>query len=452
MENTRSSNFENAVAAVVQSYPRGTVFLAAVSGGADSMAMLASIVAVKQKESAFNLYCLHIEHGIRPAEESRGDADFVSNFCKEHGIPCSVVSVPPGKIASYAKRKGLGIEAAARFFRHRALSREAKKLGERTRVLIAHTKDDMLETALMRIFRGAGPAGLAAMPVKRGRVLRPLLEMSRADVLEYLAEKNILWREDSTNADTNFLRNRIRHQLVPLLDNSFPAWKSGLAAMAETQSLVAAFIREETASRVRWEQQTATDTENFFAQPQIIREEALFQGIDLLLKTRRIPVLPRSIKRVNIRRFSAGIVTAADLGPVRLIRNSQKMILSPFSIPHECGFSLLIKEPGLYNLKTITIEARPFSAQDEKNGFAACLPLVFRRSFKDDFFLCAGKKIAPKDLGKRRIVSAVDSFGTAAFIHGGILYRRDLPPEACGNELFLVTVTRAHNIVGGTDV
>ena len=198
----------------------------------------------------------------------------------------------------------------------------------------------------MRILRGAGPAGLAAMPVNRGRILRPLLSMNRTDVLNYLAEKNIPWREDATNTEEIFLRNKIRRRLIPLLDECFPSWKKGLTGMAETQSLAAAYISEEAQKLIVWEHETdgfVTSAERFFAQPQILREEALFQGVNLLIS--------RSPKRSVIRQFCSGAVNAVDLGRVRVRQEGGKVLLTPvrkdFS---ESGFSLLIKEAGLYTL------------------------------------------------------------------------------------------------------
>ena len=249
------NDFESAVAAVLRNCPPGTVCLAAVSGGADSTAMLAAVCALLPGQAApFRLHCLHVEHGIRPAEESRGDADFARSLCEGFGVPCAVVSIAPGKIAKTAKRLNTGIEAAARFYRRRALFREARRIeaetGAPVRILVAHTRDDALENALMRILRGAGPEGLAAMPANRGRILRPLLSLDRARVLRYLQDKNLSWREDSTNTDARFLRNRVRHSLVPLLRENFPCWRTGLAAFAETQSLAAAFILDEGRRRV----------------------------------------------------------------------------------------------------------------------------------------------------------------------------------------------------------
>jgi tRNA(Ile)-lysidine synthase len=346
--------------------PCGAVFLAAVSGGADSMALLTALSVLVPLE---RLFCLHVEHGLRSEEECRLDAEFVRDFCGKRGINCRVESIPQGKIASFARRRKTGIEAAARFFRRRALIQEARRIAcqngleENVLILTAHTKDDMLETVLMRLLRGAGPAGLAAMPVRRGKFLRPLLSMSRADVTGYLKEKNVSWREDSSNSDEKFLRNKIRRNLVPLLDGLFPDWKKGVTGMAQTQSLVAEFFNRKARKCITWENETGaivTNEENFFAQSKVIREEALFQGIDSFCASASLHgELPsHSIKRSVVRRFCDGSVKASDFGPLKVRRRDGKVALSgkknEFS---ESGFSLLIKEPGLYNLNSINIEA-----------------------------------------------------------------------------------------------
>jgi tRNA(Ile)-lysidine synthase len=323
------------------------------------MAMLAALSVLVPKE---RLFCLHVEHGIRPPEESLGDAEFVRDFCEKQKINFRVKSVPPGKVASFARRTG--IEAAARFFRRRALLKEARRIGKKVFILTAHTKDDMLETVLMRVLRGAGPAGLAAMPVKSGQFIRPLLSMNRADVIDYLKEKKVPWREDSTNKDEKFTRNKVRRTLVPLLDESFPDWRKGLSAMAETQSLAAEYFDRKAKQRIKWEQEAGdlvTDAEKFFAQDRIIREEAIFRGIDLFPSVRvRGKSRFHSIKRSVVRRFCEGFMKASHLGQLNVSQKDGKVVLSAkkkdFS---ERGFSLLIKEPGLYNLNNIAIEVRP---------------------------------------------------------------------------------------------
>jgi tRNA(Ile)-lysidine synthase len=305
----------------------------------------------------------------------------------------------------------------------------------------------MLETALMRVLRGSGPQGLAAMPISRGRILRPMLSVSREEILKYLADKKVPWREDSTNTDVTFLRNRIRHRLIPLLNESFPAWRSALAAMVETQSLAAAFLKEEAQSRIYWQARKdifTTGAKAFFSQSEIIREEALFQGIDLFFEHEK-DIDTFKPKRSVIRRFCSGSVNAVDLGPLRVSKDEKRVTISASSkCLSESGFSLLIKEPGLYNLMNISLEVRLLSASHEHGDihFFSWLPLILRRSCKDDFLVSRGRKIERRDLTKAR-VSAVDRMGTAAFIgEKGLLAGRELPSRDGETEKwYIVTVT-----------
>ncbi|MDR2537387.1 MAG: tRNA lysidine(34) synthetase TilS, partial [Treponema sp.] len=321
------SSFEQAVAQGLGSWAKGTVFLAAVSGGADSTAMLAALAALREN-AGFQLYCLHVEHGIRSADESEGDARAVTALCERLAVPCRVVSVKPGHIADAAKDWDSGIEAAARHFRTQAWQREAQRIGA-ARVLVAHTQDDLLETALMRILRGVGPAGLAAMPREKGLVLRPLLELTRRDVLVYLAERGLSCQSDSTNSDIRYLRNRIRHKLIPCLDAFFPQWRNTLPRMAETQRMVADLLASE-ARGVDWKRLTGkrlrTAAATFFALPLILREEALFQAVDRL--TENSPCAGQPVKRANLRRFSEGGLQAIDAGLIRLEKRADSIDIS----------------------------------------------------------------------------------------------------------------------------
>jgi tRNA(Ile)-lysidine synthase len=405
---------------------------------------LASLASSSTPHSP-HLYCLHVEHGIRPPQESKGDAEYVKGLCKKLDVPCRVVSVPSGRIARVARQKGIGIEAAARQYRMRALNREARRLeasGDTVRVLTAHTRDDFLETVLMRIFRGAGPAGLAAIPKSRGRFLRPLFHLSRGDVIAYLRKKNIPWREDSTNKDAHFLRNKIRLQLVPALNEMFPClpadgWQSALSALAETQSLAADFIKEEAERRVSWQALNSdalyTPAEAFFSQPPIIREEALFQGADRLLAKKSQDGAP--LKRANVRRFCSGEQKASDLGKLSVRRTSVhcvegRLILEKAKTrPSERGFALFIKGPGSYKLKSVSVEVKPGIREGEGNCFFTQVPIVFRPAYKGDFLVRDGKKIkAPRPQG---LISAVSPQGIAAFIdkEGHVLSRDALKPD-----------------------
>ena len=443
------------VAGAVLNCPPGTTYLAAVSGGADSVAMLVALAAIREK--AFDLRCIHIEHGIRSEAESRGDAEFVKRLCKELNVPCKVVHVKPGRIAVVAKERGIGIEASARLFRRRAWFREARRLN--ARILVAHTADDALETTLMRILRGAGPSGLALMPASRGRITRPLISLRRSDVIDYLKEKKIPWREDKTNEDTRFLRNRVRRSLIPLLNESFPQWRAALESFAKTQSLAADFIQNEAGARVVWQPFEGardpalyTDAGVFFAQPALIREEALFQGIDKLLAQMPAHAYSGTIKRANIRRFCEGGKKAIDLGPVRIKKDSQQITLSLFPVPcslfpnpQEYGFSLLINKPGLYTLKGAGLEVCEADGKEGEGVFFALLPLALRPGFKEDAVTLKGK--CPGKI-PGEFVAAVDALGTAAcIVQDKLLWRRDVS-EKTG--LYAVKIKRTR--VEETDV
>ena len=457
---SRSLHFESHLSAGLkkaqaESKQCSTIYLAAVSGGADSTAMLTGLAALR-KEAGFILYCVHVEHGIRPPEESQGDAEAVKALCEKLEVPCRVVSIAPGKIAAFAGNGGPGIEGAARVFRRKALHREARRVGAMY-ILTAHTMDDLHETILMRILRGSGPAGLAAMPPVRGRMLRPLLDLRRHDVLSYLEEKGIPYRTDSTNTDIRFLRNRIRHKLIPLLDEFFPSWRTSLAALAETQSLTAQFLAAEVRDRLSWKGNdggtdavgdinTAAaclrlDEVDFFSAPPILREEAIFAGADMLSRAGAYTAVP---KRAAVRRaVSRTAAAAVDLGPVRFRRHNGFVELSSaINSPEERGFSLLIKEAGVYTLKGKLLGFNRKSAlcvhaglarKDEQqagtlpgmsNGvFFAAFPLVLRNHHAGDRIYKGGHKRRFSDIldsntrsGCTGIITAEDMEGTAAFI------------------------------------
>lgn len=382
------SPFEQAVAQGLGSWPEGTVFLAAVSGGADSSAMLAALASLRKNTGGFQLYCLHIEHGIRSAEESAGDARAVMALCERLAVPCRVVSIKPGHIVSAAKDWG-GIEAAARHFRTQTWKCEAQRIGA-ARVLVAHTQDDLLETALMRILRGVGPAGLAAMPREKGLVLRPLLELTRRDALVYLAERGLSYQSDSTNSDIRYLRNRIRHKLIPCLDAFFPQWRSTLPRLSETQRLVADLLASE-ARGVVWkrlsDERLRTGAAAFFALPLLLREEALFQAVDMLTENK--PIAGQSVKRANLRRFSEGGLQALDAGFIRLEKRADSIDISLNYYNrkrYDEGFALVIREPGRYTLSGLGLCSLSLTIEAWSNAFEVCgsrctaaLPLVFRR-------------------------------------------------------------------------
>jgi tRNA(Ile)-lysidine synthase len=186
---------------------RGERVLVAVSGGADSVALLHALVLLRG-ELALDLRVAHVHHGLRL--EADRDAEFVLALAGRLGCPATVERVA-------VARAGRSPEEAARIARLAALERIARAASA-GRVALGHTADDQAETVLMRALEGAGPRGLAGIPIRRGPFVRPLLDAGRAAVLQHLAVHDLPWVEDASNQDRRFLRNRIRHDLLPAIE------------------------------------------------------------------------------------------------------------------------------------------------------------------------------------------------------------------------------------------
>ena len=212
----------------------GDSVIAAVSGGADSVAMLFALYLLRD-ELGVTLEAAHFNHHLRGAESDRDEA-FVTDFCGRYDIPLHLGSgrIVPGK---------KGLEAAARDARYAFLRRLPGK------VATAHTADDNAETVLMRLIRGTGLKGLGAIAPVSGNVIRPMLTVTRDAVEAFLAEYALPHVEDSSNGTDDFLRNRIRHGILPLMRAENPRIGENLSAMAlllrQDEACLQAMIPEE---------------------------------------------------------------------------------------------------------------------------------------------------------------------------------------------------------------
>lgn len=198
----------------------GRRVLLAVSGGADSVAMLRGLLALRN-ELALDLYAAHLNHNLRGAA-SAADAHWLTQLCRRLEIPLTVGSK---HVADIAEGRQKGIEETARLVRYEFLTDEAQRLGC-THIAVAHTADDQAETILHHILRGTGVDGLCGIPrsrsLEQGPVLvRPLLGIKRDQVVEYLAEIRADFCSDASNVDERFTRSRIRGSLLPVLRERF---------------------------------------------------------------------------------------------------------------------------------------------------------------------------------------------------------------------------------------
>lgn len=209
----------------------------AVSGGVDSVALLVAMTD-SRAETGLVLSAVHVHHGLR-GPEADGDAQFVTELAKRLDVP---LRMEHGDVASIAAERGLGIEEAARSLRYQVFHELLAK-NEADTVATAHTLDDQAETVLMKMLRGAwteGLGGIAPVVTSQGnrQIVRPLLEVTRAEIIAYLKARGQPWREDSTNQELTFTRNRVRHTLLPQLREFQPR-------IAEQLSRMAAMARDE---------------------------------------------------------------------------------------------------------------------------------------------------------------------------------------------------------------
>lgn len=252
----------------------GDFVLAGVSGGADSVCLLLLLLECR-KELDFSLEVVHVEHGIRGAE-SREDARFVEALCETWNVPCHTCSV---NVPEYAASHGLGLEEAARTLRYDCYRREALRMlkgdgspaevrralqrdgggnkaaqpeNRSIKIALAHHADDNAETMLFQMARGSGIKGLCGMRSRRNlepgiTIIRPLLMTTRSQIEQYLAGKGQTFRQDGTNLDTDYSRNRIRHEVIPELKKVNSQVVSHMTRSAEMLTELYDYLMDEVA-------------------------------------------------------------------------------------------------------------------------------------------------------------------------------------------------------------
>lgn len=249
--------------------------LIAFSGGPDSTVLL-SLLSELRERRPLSLYAAYIDHGLRPREEREGELQRVTVTAAGLNIPLICSFFPPGRVRTEARRGGE--EAAARRLRYVALRSIAERL-ECDAICTAHTRTDQAETVLMRVFQGSGPEGVAGMHEREGAIVRPLLQVDRTAVMHYLEKLGIGYSEDSTNRSTRYLRNAVRHRLVPLLEELFPGYEEGLLTLAEKSAKVQQALERYAPlpSVKKWQGTTYVEAEQFDVLPPWGREKTIYR-------------------------------------------------------------------------------------------------------------------------------------------------------------------------------
>lgn len=213
--------------------PQDSGFIIAVSGGADSISLLHAFKYLNLK-----ILALHCNFGLR-GKESDMDEQFVKRFCDIYGI---ALSVKKFDTTSYAKEKGFSIEMAARELRY-AWFTDMKVKKQMNYIVVGHHADDLAETFFINVCRGTGIKGLTGIKPVNGDILRPLLSLPHTDILKYIADNQLGYRTDSTNNSMDYVRNRIRHQVIPVFKEINPGFRETMEENCEVLKETEAIFR-----------------------------------------------------------------------------------------------------------------------------------------------------------------------------------------------------------------
>ncbi|MDD5086036.1 MAG: tRNA lysidine(34) synthetase TilS, partial [Candidatus Omnitrophica bacterium] len=336
---------------------KGESFLVAVSGGPDSVACL-NLLAGLREEWRWSFRAVHLNHLIRASEADK-DEYFVGEMAKRLNCPFFSKRVD---VQALTRDEGFSIEDAARRCRLEFFMEAARQFNVK-KIVLAHTRDDQAETVLLRLLRGTGLRGLTAMQPRMEYesivLVRPLLEVGRDDIVEYLKSKSLAYRVDPSNYSLKFSRNRVRHELIPELEKSYnPQIREHLKRLAETLSVDFNFIESE--ARSVFKRVIKKETPD-----QITLDRQLFSGLHEALQFRILGYILKQIhsdrdldfihwqamkeKIRNKGGFFLSLSQKVEIGAERdeIIVRVRDLASAPFEAILEPGHPVTLKESGL---------------------------------------------------------------------------------------------------------
>jgi tRNA(Ile)-lysidine synthase len=393
----------------------GDSIAVAYSGGPDSTALLVALAALGWRGRA----AIYVDHGLRPREELDAELSLVRASSSELGYRLVVARVRPGAVAARAKARGEGIEAEARRFRYAALRAAGARTGVKA-VLLAHNRDEQAETLLMRLFGGYGAGGLRGIPATNGLFMRPFLGLGKAELLAYLEERGRGFSTDSTNASGDYLRNRLRRDLVPALDAALPGWRSGLSRAAAKASLDEAALAAAAAAlafAARPDGSLAVPAEPLLGAPDAVAIRAIVGAAGLALGRERVSSDMAVAALAALRRGAPSAYRGMGL---ELARRGDEIVLSRSSaiperggldFPRRDGYFVVIDRPR--RVRVGKLEVRASWRADGGPGIRADafrFPLVVRSRRPGD-------AIALKD-GTKRLDALFSEWGIPEALRG----------------------------------
>lgn len=314
-----------------QMVERGGRVLAGVSGGADSVCLLELLRQLAP--GWFSLRVMHVHHGLR-GESADADERSVRELCRQWGIELISRHVD---VAAEAARRGIGLEEAGHEIRRELFAQycrewESEEEGRPVRVALAHHLEDQAETVLFHLCRGSALAGLAGMRPVSGRIIRPLLGISRQEIERELRESGIPWRTDETNMDLSFTRNRIRQEILPLLDSVHGGAVRHIAVLAGEAAQTEDYLQEQTRQALAdcREQGGALRVPDLLRLPPLLRRRVLYSALARAAGGRR-DITARHVRALEELCLREGSGSADLPGGVRAVRSG------PFLVFPEAG-------------------------------------------------------------------------------------------------------------------
>jgi tRNA(Ile)-lysidine synthase len=354
-----------AVREAIACRPKGTVapIACGFSGGIDSSSLLHALFLERRSmpmESRFPLFAFYVDHGLRDAAELACELETVKAFCASRAIPLTVGRVRRGAIEERAKSTGIGIEAAAREYRYAAFAAMAARRGfpKPYTIFLGHNLDDQIESLLLRLFTGAGLAGMAGIDRERYLapllLVRPMLSCPRKEIESFANGHSIAWSEDSSNQESEFLRNRVRRELIPLLDRIVPSWKSHAMAGEVRRKAQADALSALANSYVTLEDDTTVvlHSASLASLPDALAVFVLTHACGIVSRRRRFPSRFSECAVARLRSLIGGVgptprsaTVARGAGILIALRGEQLTIL-PDGPPKVSGFAIAIERVG----------------------------------------------------------------------------------------------------------
>lgn len=377
--------------ALVTAPLRGAVIGAAVSGGADSVSLLVSMCHIARRYG-FPVKAVTVNHNIREEKETAGDAESVMSLCdvlshEGYDVSCTMKTIPRGEVERAARERGRGEEEAARYLRYKAFDEAAREEGINY-IALAHNQNDLLETILMRFLTGGRASGIKD---KRSGAyctfIRPMLSIKRSEIEAYLLAQGIGYRTDSTNCSTRYLRNKIRHHIIDVLNSETPFWRKAVLTGA-----VAARYDEEAldseAEAVQWRQAgegvLSMRLDRFKEEKRAIKTRVLLRAFNELSINERVPYsfvssVASEVEKIDCNACSkdcqkrmcqsyAGVSFSVEMADGVCTFYAKKMQ----SIVTDCGFCVIIEETGRYNtplgMLDVAADSEDVYSKDDADG------------------------------------------------------------------------------------